>query len=197
MKHSTMLRLPFVALLVLLFLIATAGAVFASAPTIQKTDYEGKGKVEVDFAGDVSYKKVKVKVTEPSGKTYRAKILEKDDDDLTFKLKNYKSGKTYKFKITGIKERGTSKYGSVKDSVKVPAKAKISKSKAISIAVKHAKKKLHAEKVRNKKAEKDTYKKKATWEVDFEAQINGKWYEFDYDVSCSTGKILRYKYELD
>jgi hypothetical protein len=192
-----MFRLALVALMSLTLVILSAAAVFAAAPTIEKVKYDGKGKVEVDFVQDVSYKKVKVTVKEPSGKTYKAKILEKDDDDLDFKLKHYKAGKKYKFTISGIKIQGSNKYGKVKGSVKVPAKAKITKSKAISIAVKHAKEKLHATSITDKKAEKDTYKGKATWEVEFDAMINGNPYEFEYNVSRSTGKILHYKYELD
>ena len=197
MRKARMFKLALVAMMSLTMVILSAAAVFAASPPIEKVKYDGKGKVEVDFVQDVSYKNVKVTVKEPSGKTYKAKILEKDDDDLDFKLKHYKAGKKYKFTISGIKNRGTNKYGKVKGTVKVPAKAKITKSKAISIAVKHAKDKLHASNFTEKEAEKDTYKGKATWDVEFKAQINGKLYEFDYDVSRSSGKILHYKYELD
>ena len=197
MKRISMFRLALVALMSLTMVILSAAAVFATAPTIEKVKYDGKGKVEVDFVQNVSYKNVKVTVKEPSGKTYKAKILEKDGDDLDFKLKHYKAGKKYKFTISGIKVQGSKKYGKVKGSVKVPAKAKVSKSKAISIAVKHAKTKLHATNFTNKKAEKDTYKRSATWEVEFNATINGNLYEFEYDVNRSSGKILHYRYELE
>lgn len=199
MKNARLLRLSTVAMLMLSLIITSAASAFAAAPAIKKVDYEGKGKVEVDFGSDVKYKKAKVTVTDTSGTTYKATILNKDEDDLEFKIKNYKSGKKYNFTISGVKEQGTSKYGSVSGTVKIPkaTSTKITKSEAIKIATKHAKNKLGASDFRDKEAEKDRYKGTASWDVDFEAKINGKWYDFDYDINRSTGKVLHYEYERD
>lgn len=82
------------------------------------------------------------------------------------------------------------------DNTQTPA-AGITRAKAIRIAVRHAKNKLHATKIRDKEAEKDTYRGKKSWDVDFEGKINGKWYDFDYDINRKTGKIMHYKYERD
>ncbi|MCQ4636144.1 hypothetical protein NE619_05345 [Anaerovorax odorimutans] len=111
-----------------IFTAAPVSAASSSAPKIEKIKYDGKGKVEVDFYGKVKYKKVKVTVKDTSGKKYKASIRDKDNDELEFKIKNYKKGKKYKFTIKGIKKARASKYTSVKGTVKIPA-AKSSKAK--------------------------------------------------------------------
>ncbi len=77
----------------------------------------------------------------------------------------------------------------------------ISKSKAISIAKKHAKSKWNARNITDVEAEKDSYryngKKVAVWEVEFDAKSGGKWYEYEYKIRRSDGKILRYSRERD
>ena len=76
----------------------------AAACRISKTEYEGKGKIEVTFTGRVTYPDLKVSVTDASGKKMKVKIIEKDSDDLEFKIRNYKRGKTYHYRIEGICE---------------------------------------------------------------------------------------------
>lgn len=105
--------------------LAAAPVSAASAPTIEKISYEGKGTVEVDFYGSISYENPTLEVTDTSGSTYNASFLERDDDDLTFKIKSYKTGKTYNFKINGIKEIGSSEYTSISGQVKIPGSNKV------------------------------------------------------------------------
>lgn len=58
---------------------------------------------------------------------------------MKFKIKDFKTGKTYKYTINGIKKAGTSKYAKVTGSVKIPAtKNNITASKAVSIALNKA-----------------------------------------------------------
>ncbi len=104
---------------------ATAQAASSNKPVIARIEYEGGGKVEVDFKSRVSYNSVKVSVKDSGGKAYSAKILERDSDELDFKINSVQSGKTYTFTISGIKRSGTSGYTSVSGSVKVPSAAKI------------------------------------------------------------------------
>lgn len=85
-------------------------------PSIESTEYEGRGRVEVDFRGRVQYKNAKVTVKDSSGKSYSASITSKDSDDLTFKVKSIKSDKKYTFKISGIRLKGTGSYTSVSGS---------------------------------------------------------------------------------
>ncbi len=200
MMKARFLRLTTVAMLMLTMLITSAASTFAASSAIRKTEYEGKGKVEVDFAKNVKYKNAKVTVKDTSGKTYTATIISKDKDDLEFRIKNYKAGKTYNYTIKGVKVKGSSKYKNLSGTVKIPSAKKsssISRDKAIALAANHAKNKLNASDFRDKDAEKDTYKGTASWEVDFEAKINGKWYEFEYDINRSTGSVMRYSYEID
>lgn len=102
-----------------------AEAAKSKAPKIQKAIYDENGEVDVDFAQDVEYGKTKVKVTDSSGKSYKAVITEKDEDDLDFTVKNFKAGKKYTFKITKVRRAGTSKYYTVKGSFKIPKNKKV------------------------------------------------------------------------
>ena len=105
-------------LVVLCMICATIPALAASA-SIKKTEYEGSGKVEVDFKKDVQYKSAKVTVKDSSGKSYTAKITEKDEDDLTFKVSSIKEGKTYTYTISGVRAGSSGSYGSVSKSITV------------------------------------------------------------------------------
>ena len=102
------------------FITVICGLTTFAAPAIRGVEYEGKGKVEVNFAGKVQYKKAKVTVTDSKGKKYKAVILGKDNDELEFKVKGYKAGKTYRFTISGIRNRGEKKYGKAKGKVWIP-----------------------------------------------------------------------------
>lgn len=170
----------------------------AAAPDIRKVQYEGKGKVDVDFSGKVSYKNVKVRVKDTDGKSYAAKILDRDSDDLEFKILNYKEGKTYRFKIYGIRAKGTSGYKNVLSRVKIPKPAEntVTKARALAIAKAHAQTSLNVKgSVFDVAVKKTLCKGIASWEVEFEGRINGVLYSFEYEISRSSGKILELEYE--
>lgn len=117
-RHSVK---PFsLTLIVLLTLLLVRMPVDAAA-SIKKTEYEGKGKVEVEFKSKVKYNNLKVEVKNESGKIVKSKILDKDSDDLEFKITNYKAGQKYTFKIKGICKKGEKKYGTVSGSIKLPS----------------------------------------------------------------------------
>ncbi|MBQ9530938.1 MAG: PepSY domain-containing protein [Eubacterium sp.] len=175
---------------------------FATTPKKEDVEYKGSGKVEVEFIGDVSWKGTpKVTVKDTSGKTYKTSIISYDDDEINFKIKSYKTGKKYNFRISKVRKKGTKEYGTVKGSVSIPKKAKnpISKAKAKSIALNHAEKtyKINKSKIYDYEIEKDTYKGKSVWNIEFEAKKNGKKYSYEYKIQRSSGKILYHEQELD
>lgn len=181
-------------LLVLTLLISSTATSFATAPSKAVTRYEGKGKVEVDFNKRVQYKNAKVKVTDSSGNKYSAVIIDKDSDDLEFRIKNYKTGRTYKYTVSGVRVKGTSSYGSYSSKVKIPSvSSSISRSKALSIAKNHAKSKWGVSRYYDVDAEKDTYKGVGVWEVDFESGN----YSYEYKIKRSNGNIMFYEREYD
>lgn len=96
-----------------------------SAPSIEDVEYEGNGRVDVEFWQDVSYRNCKVKVKDTKGNSYKTTILERDDDGITFRIKKYKTGRTYNFTVKGVKVWGTDKYKSVKGKVKIPSAGKV------------------------------------------------------------------------
>ena len=103
-------------LMVMMFVMAAAIPALAS-PKIREAEYEGSGRVDVEFKTDVKYKNVKVKVTDTKGKAYSTVIRSKDEDDLTFEIKSYKKGVTYKYTITGVKQKNEKNYGQVSGKV--------------------------------------------------------------------------------
>ena len=106
-------------------IMATTVPALAATPTIQKTEYEGSGYVEVDFTRNVQYKSAKVTVKDSSGKKYTATIKKKDNDDLLFYVKNIKAGKKYTYTISGVRTGRSGSYKKVSGKFTVPAKNKV------------------------------------------------------------------------
>ncbi len=119
-NNKNMVKRTLAALMVMIWMVVAAVPALA-APKIQKAEYEGKGRVEVDFNSKVKYKNVKVTVKDNKGATYSTKINEKDNDDLTFTIKNFKTGRTYTYTISGVKKNNETSYGKVTGKVSIPA----------------------------------------------------------------------------
>ena len=81
----------------------------ASKPRIESVKYEGNGKFDIDFYGKVSLRNARVVVKDMSGKTYKAVITERDDDDMDVVIKNYKAGAKYRITIKNVKRWGSNK----------------------------------------------------------------------------------------
>ena len=111
-------------LMIALVLITSAVTVVADTPKIKKTEYDGNGLVEVDFRRDVQYKNLKVTVKDSKGKSYSVSVLERDEDDLTFRVKNIKAGLKYTYTISGVRSGRKGSYTSVKGTFKTPAASK-------------------------------------------------------------------------
>ena len=178
-----------------LMIISMAIPTFAAAPQKEKVKYEGNGKVEVEYVGHVNYKNSKITVKDTSGKKYNVTVLERDDDETIFKIKNYKAGKTYKFTISGVKQSGTSGYGKVTGSVKIPkASSSITRAKAKTIAKNKAQDKWNVSLNKDyMEVESDHYDGKSVWEVN----IDKGNYEYEFEIQKSNGKVLRAYRELD
>ena len=99
-------------------MILPAWVASASVPLgIKKIECESKGNVEVNFNQNVLYKNVKVKVKDSAGKTVPAVITGKDRDDLDFRIKKYRMGETYTFKISGVSRWPEEVYQTIKGKV--------------------------------------------------------------------------------
>lgn len=108
-------------LLVLVLFAITALPALAAAPKVKKTEYEGNGVVDVDFAKKVSYKSAKVVVKDPSGQKMAVEIIEKDDDDISFKVSGIEAGTKYRYTISGVRAGKSGSFGKVTGSFKTPA----------------------------------------------------------------------------
>ncbi len=133
MKGSIKKALPhlagFIALLAVF--IWCAASVYAS-PSVRKTEYEGAGKIEVTFKSAVRYGSVAVKVKDHTGKNYRTKVIDKDRNDLEFLILNYKSGRNYSFRISGIRKPSEKSWGNVTGTVRIPSPYELPKIKKVS-----------------------------------------------------------------
>lgn len=182
--------------IVVTMIATTAAPAFAKAPAREKTEYEGKGRVEVEFKGNVKYKKPKVTVKDTKGKKYSASIVKRDSDDLTFVIKKYKEGRTYKYTIKGLKKSGTKKYGKVKGTVKIPVAKAVAAPKNVTAA--NANNIAIADAVKVYKIVQSTVSKLTCkldgkkYEIEFIAEkSDGTLYEFEYEISLTGGVIER------
>ncbi|NLW79561.1 MAG: hypothetical protein GXY32_09145 [Ruminococcaceae bacterium] len=104
-------------------LSAAAATTNTTSPQIEKVEYDGNGKVEVDFVGKVSWENPKVTVKDGAGKTYAARVTDRDSDELDFKVSGIAAGKSYTYTISGIKARygkADAGYGSVSGKFSTP-----------------------------------------------------------------------------
>ena len=170
--------------------------VSAAAPQKKSIKYEGYGKVELEFRSKVQWKNAKVTVKDSTGKAYSVKILNKDNDEIEFKILQFKQGQKYTCTVSGVRQGRSGSYGKVSGSVTIPT-TKVSESKAVSIALNDAVKKYKIKKADAKGIDLDIdkYKGKKVFEIEFRAKKNGRMYEFEYKVDPATGKIL--KREID
>ena len=184
-----------------LILSLTSVNVFAAAPKKEEVKYLGNGKVEVEFYGDVQWSgKTKVKVKDGQGKSYKVSVISKDDDEIKFRVKGYKAGKTYSFKISKVRKEHTKKYGTVKGKFSIPKKSKknISKATARNIALNDAAKRYGVtSNIYDYDVESDYYKSKSVYDIDFETRSDGVEKEFEYIIQKSNGKILYRHMEID
>ena len=107
-------------LMALVLILSLPTFAFAATPVVKKAEYEGAGLVDLDFTTKVQYKKLKVKVKGPDGKTVTAAIVEKDSDDLTFRIPNAVPGKKYTYTVSGIRAGRSGAYQTIKGSIRVP-----------------------------------------------------------------------------
>ncbi len=112
----------------MILLVTMTVPALAVAPTIRKVEYEGGRKVEVDFIGRVSYRNPAIIVKDSNGSKLSAWIVEKDSDDIDFKVAGLKAGGKYTFTLTGVRAGSSGRFGSVKGRFTVPAKVAIRKA---------------------------------------------------------------------
>ena len=110
----------FFALVLALLALFTYTAI-ADEVLIEKTVYEGRGMVEVDFLRDVQYDQLEVTVQDKDGFIYDTAVFERDDDELGFRVSNLVPGTEYSFTISGVRSGFSGSYGTVSGGFTVPA----------------------------------------------------------------------------
>lgn len=112
-----------IAMLLLAVALLTVPALAFSAVTDSqfRAEYEGRGRVEIDFRRDAMYQNLSITAADPAGNIQTITILEVDDDDLTFMIENIQPATTYTFTISGVKLPGDADYGSLTGEITTPA----------------------------------------------------------------------------
>ena len=175
MKKSGIFRLSLI-LVVIATLFICASSISFAATSVKRVNYKGGGKVEITFASKVTYSSPKVAVKDNNGTSYSASITKKGSTSLSLKISKYKTGKTYKVSISGIKS------GGVVTSFKI-----VSKKTAIATAKRRAKSSWGAKGFSNVEGESTTYKSTAVWKITFASG----GFNYTYWISQQTGSILR------
>lgn len=107
-------------MLIMMWVMATAIPAMA-APKVEEAQYQGYGKVEVDFTSDVKFKNVRVTLKDNKGAKYSAANIKRvDSDTMVFTIRNYRKGRTYTYTISGIKRSSDKNFGTVKGTIWVP-----------------------------------------------------------------------------
>ena len=95
------------AVLTVLALALAIPALATSAATVPERPpfiaaYEGNGVVEIDFPADVRWRDLSVTAADMFGDAQTVTVLERDDDELTFRIENAKDEMIYTFTVTGV-----------------------------------------------------------------------------------------------
>ena len=80
-------------------------ATSAARIVIKELEYNN-GRLDVEFGHRVQWKKPQVSVKDSGGRTYPARIADRDGDDCEIRVSGLKRGRKYTVRITGIKETG-------------------------------------------------------------------------------------------
>ena len=102
-------------------MVAAAYPTLAETPVIKQVEYEGKGRVDVEFVSRVAYENVEITVADDAGTSYVPTIWEMDDDDLTFAVENIAEGRNYSFTISGVRTGFSGAAETVYGTFAVPA----------------------------------------------------------------------------
>lgn len=100
--------------------VAVAYPTLAETPAIKKVEYEGYGRVDVEFVRDVEYRNAEVTVSDANGNSYTPILWELDEDDLSFSVENLVEGTEYSFTVSGVRSGYKGEYEAVNGSFVVP-----------------------------------------------------------------------------
>lgn len=100
---------------------------------IESVDYEGNGRIEVEFTTPVRYYNTfRVAVHNTAGKQMGTEIISKGEDELVFRIVGAQPGQTYIFVINGIRKQGESVKTRLTRRVTIPKSAGSVKIKRVS-----------------------------------------------------------------
>ena len=164
----------------------------AAAPAKKEVEYEGYGKVEVEFKTGIERKNMKITVIDSTGKSYKIRNVRVQESEIDFQIWNFKHGETYRYSISGIRKAGSCDYAAVTGKFKIPKK-KVKEREAIKLAIADAVKKYKVKEsaLKKKDLEYTKYKNKTVYKVELIFRKKGKNVGYEYMINYNSGKILR------
>ena len=100
---------------------------------IESVDYEGNGRIEVEFKTPVRYYRTfRVAAHSTAGKQMGTEIIKKGEDELLFRIIGAQPGQTYIFVVNGIRKQGESVKTRITRRITIPKSAGSVKIKRVS-----------------------------------------------------------------
>ena len=100
---------------------------------IESVDYEGNGRIEVEFKTPVRYYRTfRVAAHNTAGKKMGTEIIKKGEDELLFRIIGAQPGQTYIFVVNGIRKQGESVKTRITRRITIPKSAGSVKIKRVS-----------------------------------------------------------------
>ena len=100
---------------------------------IESVDYEGNGRIEVEFKTPVRYYRTfRVAAHNTAGKQMGTEIIKKGEDELLFRIIGAQPGQTYIFVDNGIRKQGESVKTRITRRITIPKSAGSVKIKRVS-----------------------------------------------------------------
>lgn len=100
---------------------------------IESVDYEGNGRIEVEFKTPVRYYRTfRVAAHNTAGKQMGTEIIKKGEDELLFRIIGAQPGQTYIFVVNGIRKQGESVKTRITRRITIPKSAGSVKIKRVS-----------------------------------------------------------------
>ena len=132
-----------------------------------------------------------ITVEDEKGDVYKAVVVEKDHDEIEFRILNYEQGRTYNFAITGVRAQNENERGTIKGNVTIP-ETNVSEAEAIDIALKDSAN-YGVDPAEAEAVDLDIDNERGL--IELNAKKNGYPVEIEYTIDPDSGEILEAEFD--